>query len=38
VAEALEILTLDGPLVTQMTAFMMPELFAKFGLPETLPR
>ncbi|MGH3482077.1 MAG: sigma-70 family RNA polymerase sigma factor [Nocardioidaceae bacterium] len=38
VAEALEVLTLDGPLITQLTAFMMPELFPHFGLPDSLPR
>lgn len=38
VAEALEVLTLQGPLVREMTAFMMPELFSRFGLPDTLSR
>lgn len=33
VAEALEVLTLDGAGVKAMTAFMMPELFPLFGLP-----
>jgi RNA polymerase sigma-70 factor (ECF subfamily) len=33
VAEALEVLTLQGSLVKDMTAFMMPPLFAQFGLP-----
>jgi RNA polymerase sigma-70 factor, ECF subfamily len=36
VAEALEVLTLEGSLVRQMTAFMMPELFVRFGLPDEL--
>ena len=36
VAEALEVLTLDGPLVKEMTAFMMPGLFPSFGLPYEL--
>jgi RNA polymerase sigma-70 factor, ECF subfamily len=39
VAEALEILTLEGGgRVTRMAAFMTPELFQRFGLPERLPR
>jgi RNA polymerase sigma-70 factor, ECF subfamily len=38
VAEALELLTLEGAQVKEMTAFMAPELFARFGLPEELPR
>jgi hypothetical protein len=37
VAEALEILTLEGGRVTRMTAFMTPALFHRFGLPERLP-
>jgi RNA polymerase sigma-70 factor, ECF subfamily len=37
VAEALEVLTLDGTRVKQMTAFMMPRLFQRFGLPDELP-
>jgi RNA polymerase sigma-70 factor, ECF subfamily len=36
VAEALEVLTLEGSLVKDMTAFMMPELFPQFGLPEEI--
>ena len=36
VAEALEVLTLEGPLVKAMTAFMMPGLFSSFGLPDEL--
>jgi len=38
VAEALELLTLEGAQVKEMTAFMAPELFARFGLPDELPR
>jgi len=38
VAEAIEVLTLDGSRITQMTAFMAPDLFGRFGLPATLPR
>jgi RNA polymerase sigma-70 factor (ECF subfamily) len=38
VAEALEVLTLDGAHVKEMTAFMTPEIFRHFGLPETLPQ
>jgi RNA polymerase sigma-70 factor, ECF subfamily len=37
-AEALEVLTLDGNLIKEMTAFMAPDLFARFGLPQALPR
>jgi RNA polymerase sigma-70 factor (ECF subfamily) len=37
VAEALEVLTLDGGRVTHMTAFMLPQLFKRFGLPDELP-
>jgi RNA polymerase sigma-70 factor, ECF subfamily len=37
VAEALEVLTLDGTHVRAMTAFMTPELFPHFGLPDELP-
>jgi hypothetical protein len=38
VAEALEVLTLEGDKVTEMTAFMTPEVFHHFGLPDQLPR
>jgi len=38
VAEALEVLTLEGTQVKEMTAFMTPELFPRFGLPDALPR
>jgi RNA polymerase sigma-70 factor (ECF subfamily) len=36
VAEALEVLTLDDTRITEMVAFMTPEIFPRFGLPETL--
>jgi RNA polymerase sigma-70 factor (ECF subfamily) len=38
VAEALEVLTLDGLKVKAMTAFMIPEILPHFGLPAELPR
>jgi RNA polymerase sigma-70 factor, ECF subfamily len=37
VAEALEVLTLEGTRVKAMTAFMSPEVFPHFGLPGELP-
>ncbi len=37
VAEALEVLTLEGAQVKEMTAFMMPAIFHRFGLPDNLP-
>jgi len=37
VAEGLEVLTLEGGLVKQMTAFMIPWIFPHFGLPDELP-
>jgi RNA polymerase sigma-70 factor (ECF subfamily) len=37
VAEALEVLTLEGTKVREMTAFMMPAIFQRFGLPAELP-
>jgi RNA polymerase sigma-70 factor (ECF subfamily) len=37
VAEALEVLALEGTRVKEMTAFMMPQLFRRFGLPDELP-
>jgi RNA polymerase sigma-70 factor (ECF subfamily) len=36
-AEALEVLTLHGTQVKEMTAFITPQLFPHFCLPETLP-
>jgi hypothetical protein len=38
VAEALEVLTLDGASIKAMTAFMMPELFSLFRLPDEIGR
>ena len=38
VAEALEVLSLKGTSVREMSAFMMPEVFPLFGLPSELPR
>jgi RNA polymerase sigma-70 factor (ECF subfamily) len=38
VAEALELLTLEGTRVKAMTAFMTPEIFPRFGLPGKLPQ
>jgi hypothetical protein len=38
VAEALEVLTLERAEVKVMTAFMMPEVFSRFGLPGELAR
>jgi RNA polymerase sigma-70 factor, ECF subfamily len=38
IAEALEVLTLEGTQVIAMTAFMTPEIFTHFGLPGELPR
>jgi RNA polymerase sigma-70 factor (ECF subfamily) len=38
VSEALEVLTLEGDTVKEMTAFMTPEVFRHFGLPDELPR
>ena len=35
-AEALEVLTLEGTQVKEMTAFMTPRVFARFGLPGIL--
>jgi RNA polymerase sigma-70 factor (ECF subfamily) len=37
VAEALEVLTLEAGQVKEMTAFMTPEIFPRFGLPGELP-
>jgi hypothetical protein len=36
VAEALEVLTLDGATVKEMIAFMTPGVFPRFGLPGVL--
>ncbi|HEX8859984.1 MAG TPA: hypothetical protein VGC06_13010 [Actinomycetes bacterium] len=37
VAEALEVLTLEGTRVKEMTAFKMPAVFQRLGLPDELP-
>jgi RNA polymerase sigma-70 factor, ECF subfamily len=37
VAEALEVLSLEGAEVKAITAFMTPEIFPRFGLPAELP-
>jgi RNA polymerase sigma-70 factor, ECF subfamily len=34
---ALDVLTLDGPRIADVTAFRLPEAFRSFGLPDTLP-
>jgi RNA polymerase sigma-70 factor (ECF subfamily) len=36
-AEALEVLTLVGGRVKEMTAFMTPEIVRRFGVPDSLP-
>jgi RNA polymerase sigma-70 factor, ECF subfamily len=38
VAEALEVLALEGTTVKEMTAFMMPAVFGRFGLPAELSK
>jgi hypothetical protein len=35
-AKVLEVLTLEGTQVKEMTAFMTPQVLPRFGLPETL--
>jgi RNA polymerase sigma-70 factor, ECF subfamily len=35
---ALDVLTLDGDLVADVTAFRSPSVFARFGLPDQIPR
>jgi RNA polymerase sigma-70 factor (TIGR02960 family) len=37
VAAALDLLALDGDRVAEVTSFLMPEVFAEFGLPAELP-
>jgi hypothetical protein len=37
VAEALEVLTLEGAMVKEMTAFMMPEVFSQLRSPGRVP-
>ena len=34
---ALDVLTLEGTLIKEITAFVTPELFPRFGLPPELP-
>jgi RNA polymerase sigma-70 factor, ECF subfamily len=36
-AVAIDVLTLDGSLIKEITAFILPEAFARFGLPPELP-
>lgn len=36
VPASLEVLALEGPLVKEITAFVFPELFPRFGLPAEL--
>ena len=38
IAEALEVLTLEGTRIKEMTAFMTPGVFPRFGLPGALSR
>jgi RNA polymerase sigma-70 factor (ECF subfamily) len=35
---AIDVLTLDGSLIKEITAFILPEAFPRFGLPPELPR
>ena len=35
---ALDVLTLDGDLIADVTAYRSPSLFARFGLPDQIPR
>jgi RNA polymerase sigma-70 factor, ECF subfamily len=37
-AEALEVFTLEGPRIKDITAYAIPELFRHFGLPDELAR
>ena len=36
-AAAIDVLTLEGALIKEITAFVSPELFPAFGLPPELP-
>jgi RNA polymerase sigma-70 factor (ECF subfamily) len=36
-AHSINVLTLDGAQIAEITAFLTPETFARFGLPETPP-
>jgi RNA polymerase sigma-70 factor, ECF subfamily len=37
VASAIDVLTFEGTLIKDITAFVLPELFPRFGLPTELP-
>ena len=37
IASVIDVLTLDGPRVAAVTAFIDPSLFARFGLPDQFP-
>jgi RNA polymerase sigma-70 factor, ECF subfamily len=32
-ALAIDVITLEGPLIKEITAFVLPEVFPRFGLP-----
>jgi RNA polymerase sigma-70 factor (ECF subfamily) len=36
VATAIDVITFDGELIAAITAFVRPDIFARFGLPEEL--
>ena len=36
VATAIDVITFDGELIADVTAFVRPDVFARFGLPEEL--
>jgi RNA polymerase sigma-70 factor (ECF subfamily) len=36
-ASALEVITVEGERIAQITAFVSPALFRSFGLPDVLP-
>ena len=35
-ALAIDVLTFEGPLIKEITAFISPEMFPRFGLPSVL--
>jgi RNA polymerase sigma-70 factor (ECF subfamily) len=35
-ASAIDVFTFEGPLISEITAFVTPEIFARFGLPAEL--
>ena len=37
-ASAIDVFTLEGALIKEITAFVTPEIFPRFGLPAMLPR